>query len=140
MEGAEVTMSRMHAGLSARLRRGISPQLILGAALGMLLCGGCRPQADPNREFAMTMNGEEYPSHLGSPLGALEEIEAGFSNQVRCRIVFPLTAPGTHHRPGVEIAVDPQKNHPRTANILRAGGQRQRRGRDLLAGVWPSDE
>src|SRR4051812_46787039 len=102
-------MNRLRTGLSATALQIGALVLTLVVAFGAMLCGGCHAKPDPNREFAMTMDGEEYLSHLGAPFGTLEEIEAGFSNQVRCRIVFPLTAPGTHHRPGVDVEIDPQR-------------------------------
>src|SRR4051812_21361736 len=102
-------MDKVRTGLSGLMRCFCPPFLTVVVALAAALCAGCHGKADPNREFAMTMDGEEYLSRMGSPFGTLEEIEAGFSSQVRCRIVFPLSAPGTHNRPGVDIEVDPQR-------------------------------
>jgi hypothetical protein len=102
-------MDKVRTGLAGPMQLCIATLLTLVVALAALLCGGCHSKPDPNREFAMTMNGEEYPSHLGSPFGSLQEIEAGFSTQLRCHIIFPLRLPGTRRPPGVEIEVDPQR-------------------------------
>src|SRR5262249_17539067 len=111
MEGAGQGMNKARPGLSGTRRSfGL---LLVGITVAVApLLGGCQAKPDPNREFAMTMNGEDYFSHLGPAFGSLEEIEAGFSTQVRCHIVFPLRLPGEHNRPGVEIAVDPQRITP----------------------------
>lgn len=60
----------------------------------------------------MAMNGSRYESRLRQPIGYLQEIEAGFSAECRCSVLFPVRIPGAVPRPGLEIAFDPRKITP----------------------------
>jgi hypothetical protein len=104
-------MAMKHAsfGEPSRMQIGwIRPLAGLMAALS-LTGAGCSAKPDPNREFAMTLNGAEYHSRLGQPLAYLQEHEAGFSTSLSCTVVFPLQRQGARNRPGLEIMVMPEK-------------------------------
>src|SRR5689334_8163977 len=80
---------------------------LLGTALGCLALAGCAAKPDPSRPFEMAMNGTRYESHLREPIGYFQEVEAGFSTECRCSVLFPLRIPGAVPHPGLEIAFDP---------------------------------
>jgi hypothetical protein len=44
--------------------------------------------------------------------GYFQEVEAGFSTECRCSVLFPLRIPGAVPRPGLEITFDPRKIAP----------------------------
>lgn len=69
----------------------------------------------------MTLNGAEYLSSLGKPVGDYQEEEAGFSTEYRCSIVFPLRLPGAVKRPGLAIVVDPKRITPGPEVLFGAG-------------------
>jgi hypothetical protein len=74
-----------------------------------MLCSGCTPKLDPNRPFAMTMDGADYSSRLADPIAYVQEFEAGFSTSSRCTVLFPLRLRTSVPKPGLEIGIDPQR-------------------------------
>src|SRR5437879_6338866 len=94
-----------------RLRRRAAARLLVLAAGLSLLGWGCLGHSGP-RQFAMRLNGDEYPTKLKEPIGYLQEFEAGFSTENRCTVLFPLKGPFSMPKPGLEITFDPQKVAP----------------------------
>jgi hypothetical protein len=81
----------------------------LSLLLGCLLFVGCADKPDPSRPFEMAMNGSRYEPRLHPAIGYVQEIEAGFSTECRCRVLFPLPIPGAIPRPGLEVGFDPSR-------------------------------
>jgi hypothetical protein len=104
-------MRRGHGAVRAVGHPGLV-RACLTAALGCLLLGGCAEKVDPSRPFEMAMNGARYEPRLLQPIGYVQEIEAGFSTECRCSVLFPSRVPSAIPRPGLEIAFDPRKIAP----------------------------
>ncbi|HEX9934045.1 MAG TPA: hypothetical protein VGB38_02515 [bacterium] len=94
--------------LNAKQSIWLKAVLVCGILPGsLLLLDSCTGKPDPNKPFEMALNGKPYRTSHGNPLGAVEELEAGYSMVRQYRIVFPLKHPSNLPRPGLELTFDP---------------------------------